>query len=118
MNIYVANLSFDVKDEDLREFFAPYGEVTSAKVIMDKVTGRSRGFGFVEMSDDEAAKKAIAELDGATVENRAIKVNEAKPKEDKPAYGNRGGCGGGRGGYGGGGGGNYNNSNSYNRNRY
>jgi RNA recognition motif-containing protein len=118
MNIYVANLSFDVKDEDLREFFAPYGEVTSAKVIMDKVTGRSRGFGFVEMSDDTAAKKAIAELDGATVENRAIKVNEAKPKEDKPAYGNRGGGGGGRGGYGGGGGGNYNNSNSYNKNRY
>ncbi len=115
MNIYVANLSFDVKDEDLREFFTPYGEVTSAKVIMDKVTSRSRGFGFVEMSDDAAAKKAIAELDGATVENRAIKVNEAKPKEDKPAYGgrdnNRGG-----GGYGGGGG--YNNANSYNKNRY
>ena len=116
MNIYVANLSFDVKDEDLREFFTPYGEVTSAKVIMDKVTSRSRGFGFVEMSDDAAAKKAIAELDGATVENRVIKVNEAKPKEDKPAYGgrdnNRGG-----GGYGGGGGG-YNNANSYNKNRY
>jgi RNA recognition motif-containing protein len=117
MNIYVANLSFDVKDEDLREFFTPYGEVTSAKVIMDKVTSRSRGFGFVEMSDDAAAKKAIAELDGATVENRVIKVNEAKPKEDKPAYGgrdnNRGG-----GGYGGGGGGGYNNANSYNKNRY
>jgi RNA recognition motif-containing protein len=109
MNIYVANLSFAVQDEDLREFFTPYGEVTSAKVIMDKVSGRSRGFGFVEMSDDEAARKAIAELDGATVEGRAIKVNEAKPKEDKPAYGNRGGGGfggggGSRGGYGGGGG--------------
>ncbi|HXD77335.1 MAG TPA: RNA-binding protein [Puia sp.] len=104
MNIYVANLSFAVQDEDLREFFAPYGEVTSAKVIMDKVSGRSRGFGFVEMSDDEAARKAIAELDGATVEGRAIKVNEAKPKEDKPSFGgNRGGgFGGGRGGYGGG----------------
>jgi RNA recognition motif-containing protein len=105
MNIYVANLSFAVQDEDLREFFAPYGEVTSAKVIMDKVSGRSRGFGFVEMSDDEAARKAIAELDGATVEGRAIKVNEAKPKEDKPSYGNRGGGGfggGSRGGYGGG----------------
>jgi RNA recognition motif-containing protein len=115
MNIYVANLSFDVKDEDLREFFAPYGEVTSAKVIMDKVTSRSRGFGFVEMSDDAAAKKAIAELDGATVENRVIKVNEAKPKEDKP-YGG-GGRDNSRGGYGGGGGG-YNNANSYNKNRY
>ena len=106
MNIYVANLSFAVQDEDLREFFTPYGEVTSAKVIMDKVSGRSRGFGFVEMSDDEAARKAIAELDGATVEGRAIKVNEAKPKEDKPSFGgNRGGggYGGGRGGYGGGG---------------
>ena len=109
MNIYVANLSFAVQDEDLREFFTPYGEVTSAKVIMDKVSGRSRGFGFVEMSDDEAARKAIAELDGATVEGRAIKVNEAKPKEDKPSFGgNRGGGGGyggggGRGGYGGGG---------------
>ncbi|HLI93341.1 MAG TPA: RNA-binding protein [Puia sp.] len=103
MNIYVANLSFAVQDEDLREFFAPYGEVTSAKVIMDKVSGRSRGFGFVEMSDDEAARKAIAELDGATVEGRAIKVNEAKPKEEKPSF-NRGGggFGGGRGGYGGG----------------
>src|SRR5579863_9677742 len=108
MNIYVANLSFAVQDEDLREFFTPYGEVTSAKVIMDKVSGRSRGFGFVEMYDDEAARKAIAELDGATVEGRAIKVNEAKPKEDKPfgGGGNRGGGyggGGGRGGYGGGG---------------
>ena len=110
MNIYVANLSFAVQDEDLREFFTPYGEVTSAKVIMDKVSGRSRGFGFVEMSDDEAARKAIAELDGATVEGRAIKVNEAKPKEDKPfgGGGSRGGGGGyggggGRGGYGGGG---------------
>jgi RNA recognition motif-containing protein len=118
MNIYVANLSFDVKDEDLREFFTPYGEVTSAKVIMDKVTSRSRGFGFVEMSDDAAAKKAIAELDGATVENRVIKVNEAKPKEDKPAYGGRDNNRGGGGGYGGGGGGGYNNANSYNKNRY
>ena len=111
MNIYVANLSFAVQDEDLREFFTPYGEVTSAKVIIDKVSGRSRGFGFVEMSDDESARKAIAELDGATVEGRAIKVNEAKPKEDKPfgGGGNRGGGGGfgggGRGGYGGGRGG-------------
>ncbi|MFL5739958.1 MAG: RNA recognition motif domain-containing protein [Flavisolibacter sp.] len=109
MNIYVSNLSFNVQDEDLREFFAPYGEVTSAKIINDRETGKSRGFGFVEMSDDEASKKAIAELDGATVENRTIKVMEAKPKEDKPS---RGGGGSFRGN------GNFNNANSYNKNRY
>ena len=85
MNIYVSNLSFNVQDEDLRQFFTEYGEVSSAKVIMDKFTNQSRGFGFVEMPDDAAAKKAIAELDGATVENRAIKVMEARPKEDRPA---------------------------------
>ena len=107
MNIYVSNLSFNVQDEDLREFFAPYGEVTSAKIIMDRESGRSRGFGFVEMSDDEASRKAIAELDGATVENRTIKVMEAKPKEDKP----RGGGGFGGGGYKGGGG-------NFNKNRW
>jgi RNA recognition motif-containing protein len=85
MNIYVSNLSFNVQDEDLKEFFAPYGEVSSAKVINDKFTGQSRGFGFVEMSDDTAARKAINELDQATVEGRTIKVMEAKPKEDRPA---------------------------------
>ena len=104
MNIYVSNLSFNVQDEDLREFFAPYGEVTSAKIINDRESGKSRGFGFVEMSDDTASKKAIAELDGATVEGRTIKVMEAKPKEDRPARNN--------------GGGGYNNGNSYNKNRY
>jgi len=87
MNIYVSNLSFNVQDEDLREFFTPYGEVTSAKVIMDRDTQRSRGFGFVEMSDDTASKKAINELDGATIDGRTIKVTEAKPKEDKPRNG-------------------------------
>jgi RNA recognition motif-containing protein len=103
MNIYVSNLSFNIQDEDLREFFAPYGEVTSAKIINDRETGRSRGFGFVEMSDDTASKKAIAELNDATVDGRTIKVMEAKPKEDRPARGN---------------GGNFNNGNSYNKNRY
>src|SRR5215212_3760846 len=88
MNIYVSNLSFNVQDEDLKEFFAPYGEATSAKIIMDKMTNQSRGFGFVEMSDDTASKKAITELDGATVEGRTIKVMEAKPKEDRPARSN------------------------------
>ena len=80
MNIYVSNLSFAVQDEDLRGFFAEYGEVTSAKVIMDKFTNRSRGFGFVEMADKAAAQTAIKELDGATVDGRQIKVNEARRK--------------------------------------
>mgnify|MGYP001058581034 FL=1 len=104
MNIYVSNLSFNVQDEDLKEFFAEYGEVTSAKVITDKFTGRSRGFGFVEMSDDAAAQKAIQELDGATVEGRAIKVSEAKPREARPSNGGGGGAP--RRNFGGGGGGN------------
>ena len=81
MNIYVSNLSFNVQDEDLREFFTEYGEVSSAKVITDKFTGKSRGFGFVEMPDDEAARKAIAELDNGTVEGRTIKVMEANQKK-------------------------------------
>lgn len=91
MNIYVSNLSFAVQDEDLREFFVEYGEVSSAKVIMDRYTNRSRGFGFVEMADDAAAQKAIAELDGGMVDGRAIKVTVAKPKEErkgKPSYSN------------------------------
>ncbi|MFN6375680.1 MAG: RNA recognition motif domain-containing protein [Chitinophagia bacterium] len=102
MNIYVSNLSFNVQDEDLKGFFEEYGEVSSAKVITDKFTGRSRGFGFVEMSDDAAAQKAIQELDGATVEGRAIKVSEAKPREQRPS---NGGGGGPRRNFGGGGGG-------------
>ncbi|HEY0731668.1 MAG TPA: RNA-binding protein [Chitinophagaceae bacterium] len=88
MNIYVSNLSFNVQDEDLREFFTPYGEVTSAKVINDKFTGKSKGFGFVEMSDDTAAQKAIAELNQAAVDGRNINVMEARPKEDRPARSN------------------------------
>jgi len=91
MNIYVSNLSYSVQDDDLRGFFSEYGEVSSAKVIMDKATNRSKGFGFVEMPDDVAAQKAIAELDGGMVEGRAIKVMVAKPKDDrskKPSYSN------------------------------
>jgi len=84
MNIYVSNLSFAVQDEDLREFFAEYGEVSSAKVIKDKYTNRSKGFGFVEMPDDTAAQKAISELDGGVVEGRAIKVMVARPKKERP----------------------------------
>jgi RNA recognition motif-containing protein len=107
MNIYVSNLSFNVQDEDLREFFTEYGEVSSAKVITDKFTGKSRGFGFVEMPDNEAAQKAIAELDNGVVEGRTIRVMEAKPKEERPARSNSGGFGGGNRGGGG-----------YNKNRY
>ncbi len=84
MNIYVSNLSFNVQDEDLREFFTEYGEVTSAKVITDKFTQRSKGFGFVEMPDNEAAAKAVAELDGSVADGRTIKVTEARPKEERP----------------------------------
>ncbi|HEY1116045.1 MAG TPA: RNA-binding protein [Chitinophagaceae bacterium] len=91
MNIYVSNLSFNVQDEDLREFFAPHGEVTSAKVITDKLTGKSRGFGFVEMPDDASAQKAINELNNGSVDGRTIKVMEAKPREDRPARSNNGG---------------------------
>ena len=90
MNIYVSNLSFNVTDEDLQDYFAEYGEVSSAKVIMDKFTGKSRGFAFVEMPDDAAAQKAIQELDGASVDGRTIGVSVAKPREDrgsKPAGG-------------------------------
>jgi len=83
MNIYVSNLSFNVQDEDLRAFFAEYGEVSSAKVILDKETRRSRGFGFVEMPNDDEAKKAIEELNGGTVEGRAIYVTEARPREER-----------------------------------
>ncbi|AEW02731.1 RNA-binding protein [Niastella koreensis] len=95
MNIYVSNLSFNVTDDDLEGFFAEYGEVSSARVITDKFTGKSRGFGFVEMPNDEAAKKAITELDGGRVEGREIKVAEARPREERSSNGGNGGNGGG-----------------------
>ncbi|WP_321373962.1 RNA-binding protein [uncultured Draconibacterium sp.] len=99
MNIYIGNLPFNMGEEDLREIFEEYGEVASAKIIMDKFTGRSKGFGFVEMEDDSEANKAIEELNNAEVAGRNIKVNESKPRENN----NRGGGGynrGGGGGYG------------------
>jgi RNA recognition motif-containing protein len=83
MNIYVSNLGFDIQNEDLNSIFAPYGEVSSAKIITDRVTGKSRGFGFVEMPNDEAANKAIEELNGGSIEGRTISVTVAKPKEDR-----------------------------------
>lgn len=87
MNIYVGNLAYKVSDNDLKEIFEEFGEVTSAKVITDRETGRSKGFGFVEMSDDQDAQNAIDDLDGTEMDGRNLKVNKAKPK---PA-GNRGG---------------------------
>ena len=83
MNIYVSNLGFNVQDEDLKGLFTEYGAVSSAKVITDKFTNQSRGFGFVEMADNVAAQKAVKELNGVMVDGRSIKVSEARPKENK-----------------------------------
>ena len=88
MNIYISNLSYDVNDADLRELFEEYGAVSSAKVITDRMSGKSRGFGFVEMDDDAQAQKAIEELHECEYDGKVIKVNVAKPKTDRP---NRGG---------------------------
>ena len=88
MNLYISNLSYNISDADLRQLFADYGEITSAKVIMDRETGRSRGFGFVELSDDELAKKAIEELNQASYDGKVINITEARPREDR---GDRGG---------------------------
>jgi len=82
MNMYVSNLGFNIQDEDLKKLFAEYGTVSSAKVIMDRETGRSRGFGFVEMPNDAAAQKALKELDGKMADGRSIKVSEARPKRE------------------------------------
>jgi len=104
MKLYVGNLSFQTSSQDLEELFAGYGTVESASVVEDRETGRSRGFGFVEMSSQEEGEKAIAELNGQEVAGRELKVNEAKPREDRGGRGGGGGYGGGGGGYGGGGG--------------
>lgn len=88
MNIYVSNLSFTMQDEDLKGFFTGFGEVVSAKVIVDRFTGKSRGFGFVDMPDDAAATKAIAELNNRMVDSRTISVMEARAKVDKPSHKN------------------------------
>src|SRR5919112_1931406 len=102
IKLYVGNLSFNTTSEDLREYFSQAGNVESASVIEDRDTGRSRGFGFIEMSSREEAEAAIQQLNGKEVGGRALTVNEAKPREDRG--GSRGGGGGGRGGFGGGGG--------------
>ena len=97
--LYVGNLDFSVTDSSLQEMFAPFGTVDSAKIIMDRDSGRSKGFGFVEMSTDKEAQEAISKLNGSQVEGRAITVNEARPQE--PRTGGGGGYGGGGGGRGG-----------------
>jgi|SRR4051794_32707907 RNA recognition motif-containing protein len=103
--IYVGNLSYNVTSSDLEQLFTQHGQVQSAEVIQDRATGRSKGFGFVEMGSDEEATAAINALNGAEHDGRNLTVNEAKPKEPRSGGGYGGGGGGGRGGYGGGGGG-------------
>jgi|SRR5688572_4687344 RNA recognition motif-containing protein len=95
MNIYVSNISFKSTESDLRELFEEHGEVSSVKIILDKETQRSRGFGFVDMPDDAAAKQAISELNGYNLQGKDLTVNEARPKTDSPRgnYGNGGGSG-------------------------
>src|SRR6195952_3480257 len=99
--LYVGNLSYNVTSTDLEQLFAQHGQVQSAEVISDRDTGRSKGFGFVQMGSDEEAQAAISAMNGQQHDGRALTVNEAKPKENRTG----GGGGGGRGGYGGGGGG-------------
>ncbi len=99
MNIYVGNLSWSMTDDDLSNLFSQYGSVTSAKILKEKNTGRSKGFGFVEMEDDEAAKTAIATLNESEVQGRKLIVNESQPRPEGGGYKKSGG-----GGYGGGGG--------------
>ena len=111
MNIYVGNLSWTMTDDDLMNLFTQYGTVSSAKILKDKMNGRSKGFGFVEMEDDEAAKTAIANLNETDVQGRKLIVNESQPRQEgdfkKRSFGGGGGGGGykksGGGGYGGGG---------------
>jgi RNA recognition motif-containing protein len=115
--LYVGNLAYSVRDEELQQAFSAYGTVSSAKVMMDRETGRSKGFGFVEMGTDAEAQAAINGMNGQSLSGRAVVVNEARPREERPGgfrspYGGGGGGGaggggggGGRGGYGGGGGG-------------
>ena len=107
MNIYVGNLPFEITEDALQVAFTEYGNVQSARVITDRMTGRSRGFGFVEMPDNAEAETAIQALNGKDFQGRALTVNEARPREDRGGGGGGGfgGGGGGGGGFGGGGGG-------------
>jgi RNA recognition motif-containing protein len=107
MNIYVGNLSWSMTDDDLSNLFTQYGTVTSAKILKEKNTGRSKGFGFVEMEDDDAAKTAIATLNESEVQGRKLIVNESQPRPEGSGYKRSGGSGGGYGGGGNRGGGGY-----------
>jgi len=110
-NIFVGNLNFNTSEEDLRQLFEPYGQVDRVSIMTDRDTGRSRGFGFVEMANAEEGEKAIAALNGQEIGGRTLNINEARPKTERGGGGgggggrDRGGYGGGRGGHGGGGGG-------------
>jgi len=84
MNIYVGNLRYGVTEDSLKEIFEAYGEVTTVKIIRDRFSGESKGFGFVEMPSDDEAKKAIAELNGKDMDGRQLRVNEARPREERP----------------------------------
>ncbi|MBA2341742.1 MAG: RNA-binding protein [Pyrinomonadaceae bacterium] len=112
MKLYVGNLAFQTSSEDLQQLFAQAGTVESASVVEDRETGRSRGFGFVEMSSKEEGNAAIQQFNGQEMGGRALTVNEAKPREDRGGGGGRGGFGGNRGGGGGGGRGGYGGGNS------
>ena len=103
--LYVGNLSYSIRDDDLQQAFSQFGSVSSAKVMMDRDTGRSKGFGFVEMGSDAEAQSAISGMNGKDLDGRAVVVNEARPREERPGGGGFGGGGGrsGGGGYGGGG---------------
>ena len=91
MKLYVGNLSYTTSEDELRDAFAEYGEVASAKVITDRETGRSKGFGFIEFTDDEAAKRAMSSMNGAQLGGRALTVNEARPQAERPHGGSGGG---------------------------
>ncbi len=85
--LYVGNLSFSVTDDELQQAFASFGTISSARVVMDRMTGRSKGFGFVELEDDSAADDAVSKMDGQTIGGRPVRVSEAKPQEDRPRGG-------------------------------
>lgn len=97
MNLFIGNLPYDMEEDELRELFEEYGEISSVKIITDRDSGKSKGFGFVDMPDDQQAKKALDELDGAEIDGRSISVKKAEERKDRPKGG-----GGFRGGYGGG----------------
>ncbi len=103
--LYVGNLSFSVTDDELHQAFASFGNISSARVVMDRMSGRSKGFGFVELEDDQSADEAISKMDGQNIGGRPVRVSEAKPQEDRPRREGGGREGGGSGGGGSGGGG-------------